>query len=365
MYSHENRRFPGRYLLRRRAERRLVPQLVGCLSLALIPVIGCSAPKPPGGVCAKDDPSAECRTAPAPQLAAAGAMKWNPGHYMQILLNESTDDKQSTRFGWYDEIATNTAIEGVALRLKWGQLEASKGQYTFDTLHAELDRLKSLDVPKRLFVRIHDRDYGDSSCDSDMYPADLRNGKGCAEASNGNLARIWDPAVTDRLIALYEAMAREFDDDPYFEGVMLIRETATNGEIRDDSYSESAYLSQLKRLAEGGAAAFARSNVVMPVNWLGNQKNVDDLIEFNAALGLGQGGPDVLPDGLSSHRVPAYNTLEGLSTGVEYRERMPILYSVEPTQLGGSLCKSCLPQDIHEFAETRLNATHLFWTRHN
>jgi hypothetical protein len=355
LYSYKNRRVDG----------RLLPQIFGCLALVLLPVSGWSAPKAPGSVCAKDDPAAECRTTPPQQSAGAGVMKWHPGHYMQVLLNDSSDDKQSTRFAWYDEIATNTAIEGVALRLKWGQLEASEGKYTFSAVRAELDRLKSLSDPKRLFIRIHDRDYGSSSCNSDMYPADLRNSKGCTEASHGNMARIWDPAVADRLIALYEALADEFDDDPYFEGVMLIRETATNGRIKDDSYSEAGYIRQLKRLAEGGAAAFERSNVVMPVNWLANQKNVDELIAFNAKLGLGQGGPDVLPEGLANQRVPAYNTLEGTSTGVEYRDRMPVLYSIEPTQLGGSLCKSCLPQDLHEFAETRLNATHLFWTRHD
>ncbi|MBN1239652.1 MAG: hypothetical protein JXB36_14205 [Gammaproteobacteria bacterium] len=346
-------------------DRRLLPQILACLGLILFPVLGSSAPKAPGGICAKSDPAAACRTTPPREAAGAGTKKWHPGHYMQVLLNDSTDDRQATRFGWYDEIAANTSIEGVALRLRWGQLEARKGEYTFATLRAELDRLKSLPEPKRLFVRIHDRDYGSSSCDSDMYPADLRNPRGCAEASHGNLARIWDPAVTDRLIALYEAMAEEFDGDPYFEGIMPIRETATNGRIRDDSFSEDAYIRQLKRLAEGAAAAFERSNVVMPVNWLGGQRNVDELIEFNAKLGLGQGGPDVLPEGLAEQRVPAYDTLEGISTGVAYRDRMPVLYSIESTQLGGSLCKRCLPQDLHAFAETRLKATHLFWTRHD
>src|SRR5690606_35466051 len=122
------------------------------------------------------------------------------------------------------------------------------------------------------------------------------------------LARIWDPAVTDRLIALYQALAEEFDKDPYFEGVMLIRETATNGEVFDNSYSQQAYVKQLKRLAKAGGEAFRRSNVIMSVNWPGDQATVDELISYNAEVGVGQGGPDVLPDGIAKQRPHAYNS---------------------------------------------------------
>src|SRR5690606_8925293 len=84
---------------------------------------------------------------------------------------------------------------------------------------------------------------------------------------------------------------------------------------------------------------------------------------YNAEVGIGQGGPDVLPDGIAKQRPHAYNSLMGRSTGVDLRTRIPVIYSIEPTQLGGNLCKKCLPGDLHRFAEEELGASHLLWTR--
>ncbi|MBN1238101.1 MAG: hypothetical protein JXB36_06350 [Gammaproteobacteria bacterium] len=334
-----------------------------CLPLVIAPALACSAPKPPPALCAKEAGDAECVAQEAPE-PPTGAVKWHPGHYMQMMLGESTRAQQPLRFGWYDEIGRNRAIAGVTLRVKWGELEGDEGEYRFDTLRRELDKLRSLPSPKQLFIRVHDRTYGNGGgCESDMYPPYLRNGNGCAATANGSIARIWDPAVADRLIALYRALAEAFDADPAFEGIMLIRETATSGKVSDSSYSHSAYKNQLKRLVEAASEAFARSNVVLPVNYLGGQENVDELIAHAAEVGAGQGGPDVLPDGLANQRPLAYNTLDGSSTGIEYRKRMPVLYSIESSQLGGSLCERCQPRDLHRYAENELNASHLFWSR--
>ncbi|MBN1238103.1 MAG: hypothetical protein JXB36_06360 [Gammaproteobacteria bacterium] len=353
------RAVPG--LLRQLPAARRRPRwyLAAALGAALIPPLAAAAPKAPGTLCL----NGSCATTKS--QTGDRAVKWNPGHYMQIRLGDSTDDMQAKRFGWYDEIASNTAIEGVALRLTWGQLEKSKGNYTFGMVRAELDKLKSLAVPKRLFIRLHDRAYGSSGqCGSgNMFPQDLRNGKGCADTGHGNTARLWDPDVTSRLIELYRAIAQEFDDEPYFEGLMLIRETATNGEVRDPSFSFDRYVAQLKRLATAASEAFEQSNVVMSVNFLGSQERVDSVIAHSAKVGVGQGGPDVLPRDLARSHPLAYNTLDGSSTGVEYRKRMPVLYSIEASQLGGSLCRTCTPRDLHEFAVGTLHASHLLWTR--
>lgn len=305
-----------------------------------------------------------------PGASASVAKKWNPGHYMQMSLGDSADNKQSTRFGWYDLIDSNTQIQGVALRLKWSQLESSSGVFTFNTVDAELVKLKSLSVPKQLFIRLIDRAYspGGAACSgSDVFPTDLRNNTGCIETTNGNAARIWDPVVQTRLIALYEAIAAQYDDDSSFEGMYLIRESATNGPLAtaDAAYSISAYTQGLKNIADGADAAFVKSNVIHSLNYGTGQTNMNSIIaHLSANTDVGVGGPDVLPTACAGQTPYPYNTLTGVSGGVDYRGAIPILYSIEASELGGGL-GDCTPDQLRDFANDTLNASHLFWTRQN
>src|SRR5690606_29995810 len=109
------RRFPAR-------SPRSSLCLAAMLGALLVPTLSLAAPKAPTSFC-----TAGTDCAPASDAPGKEGMKWNPGHYMQVRLGDSAEGKQADRFSWYDEIAGNTAIEGVVLRLSWGQLEASKG----------------------------------------------------------------------------------------------------------------------------------------------------------------------------------------------------------------------------------------------
>jgi len=347
--------------LKRLFSRRM-PWFIGLIcSASMIPLsINMAAPLPPI-VCIEG--ATDCGVS---SLPSSEPKKWHPGHYMQLSLGESKDSALRARFQHYDRIANNTQIQGVSLRIKWGQLEGAEGQYTFDTLQKDLDYLKNLAIPKRLFVRIHDRGYGRNleCATNSIFPSYLRNQKGCIKTGNGTMSRIWTPYVQDRLIALYEAMAEKWDDDPYFEGVYLIRETATNGRVNDDSeYLKAAHLEGLRRIAKAADAIFVKSNAIMPINWVeGRQSNVDELIAFNADLDIGQGGPDTLNPECSPRRPPAYNTIIGDSGGVDYRGFIPVMYSIEATQMGGGL-GNCTPNQIRDFANDVLHASHLFWSR--
>jgi len=340
---------------------RRVPWFIGLIcSSTIIPLsITIAAPLPPV-VCIGG--ATDCGVV---SLPSSEPKKWHPGHYMMLSLGESRDGALRTRFRLYQRIANNTQIQGVVLRIKWGQLEGDEGQYTFDTLQKDLDYLKNLAVPKRLFVRIHDRAFGKriECATDDVFPSYLRNQKGCLKTDKGTTSRIWTPYVQDRLIALYEAMAEKWDDDPYFEGVYLIRETAKNGVIRGDSeFSKAAHLRGLRRIAEAADAIFVKSNAIMSVNYAEGQANVDELIAFNAALDIGQGGPDTLNPACSRSYPHAYKTITGDSGGVDYRGFLPVMYSTEASQMGGKL-GNCTPDQIRDFANDVLHASHLFWSR--
>jgi hypothetical protein len=62
-----------------------------------------------------------------------------------------------------DEIAREPVIKGVQVRIWWHELERSKGSYNFSKVDAYLKKVKSLPVPKRLVVRIMDRENNTTS----------------------------------------------------------------------------------------------------------------------------------------------------------------------------------------------------------
>jgi len=62
----------------------------------------------------------------------------------------------------------------------------------------------------------------------------------------GVIARLWDPAVMDRLVALYAALAERYDGDPNVEGVVL-GETSPGFNASPSGYSRATLATQLKR----------------------------------------------------------------------------------------------------------------------
>jgi hypothetical protein len=293
-------------------------------------------------------------------------MKWNPGHYMQLFLNQSTPAWQQKRFGYYDEIASNANIEGVVLFVRWRELETALGSYAagIGYLERELEKLKSLAAPKRLYVRMAPQYYGTSGAQCDSYfPDYILDLGGCAASSSGSIAAFWNPTITNRYIALLQALAAAFDSEPYFEGIWPIRETAT-GRNPERGFDWSAFDTQLRRIALAARTAFTRTNVVMSVNYLESQARTDRFVEYLYKIGVGVGGPDTAP----TVGIWSYKTLQGHSGGVDYRGRIPIHWSVEASELGydgvgppGGYTAT----EIMDFADRTLRTSHLFWARND
>lgn len=294
--------------------------------------------------------------------AVHAQVKWTPGHYMQMLRN---NDSQATRFGYYDDIASNTAIVGVVVPFRWSQLEGSThGDYSagIGAVRAEIDKLKGLTVPKRMILKIIDFHYtATNPATSSYFPEYVRNAGGTYQGTNGVGWRRWNATMMGYYIDMIEAYAAEFESEPYFEGITLLKETAPAfGGSPPPDYTPAAYVTQVKRLALEAKQAFPTTNVVMQVNYFISQSTTNDLIAYLSTVAVGVGGPDVLPD----TNIWAYNTIQGNSVGGnhDYRGELPILYSIENSELGGSL-GTYTPQQLYDFANNVLHASHLYWDR--
>jgi hypothetical protein len=288
--------------------------------------------------------------------AASAAVKWHPGHYLMLDAYSS----QATHFSQINEIANVSSIKGVELRVWWYQLETSKGKYNFSKVDTYLKKVKSLPAPKRLVVRIMDRKFGVNSR-SGIVPTYLMSERiyrgGVTASKNGYVARLWEAPVMDRLIAVYQAMGRRYDNEPYFEGIRTGETTLGFGKSAPAGYSHAALENQYERLARSARAAMPRTSLFFSTNYLGNNAVMGELIQSFVGPGVAVGGPNVMP----------YNMTQGQRVwtgqfGADFRGLLPIVNSVEPGELGGNL-GNYTPKQISNFAYGTLHVSHLFWSR--
>lgn len=340
--------------LRRCAGWLLAPALV--LASAPIVTFAASQPVPPSNLCIEG--SGTCGTVP---VQSNKGKKWHPGHYMLMFVSDSKKSRQSVRFGYYDQIASSTTIEGAAIYVRWNELETTRGNYTAGIayLQAEINKLKSLTVPKRLYLRLFPSAWGTPG-DCSVYPTYIVDMGGCAATNHGSYPAFWKPEIADRYIALLQALGAAFDEEPYLETVWPIQETATGG--NPEGFNLEAYDTQLRRIALAASQAFKKTSVVMSVNFLGTQARVDSFIAYLGSIDVGVGGPDSCPD----CDTPSYSTVQGLSGGVDYRGKIPIQWSVEASEMGFDAVGrdgGYTAQQIYDWNNDVIRASHVLWVR--
>lgn len=301
-----------------------------------------------------------------PNASSAPQKKWHPGHYMQIQRGEG-DTNQSTRLGYYNQIANSTTIEGVSVPLRWARLETTEGNYAsgMTEFAAEIAHLKGLSVPKRLLVRINDHNFGGSCPSTSHIPAYVSAQGYTFQTNNGCNWKRYNATAMTSYINMLRAYCEAFDDEPYFEGFIVLRESPLSfgGSTPPADYSIEAYTTQYNRLMAEIVAACPKSLVISPISFLGTQSNVNAHIAYVHSIGGGAGNMDTCPSGCS---MQSDLTLRGASGGVDYRGGMPIVYSVEASVLGNDAVGpdgGFTPTQIGDFANDTMRINHLMWDR--
>ena len=102
----------------------------------------------------------------------------------------------------------------------------------------------------------------------------------------------------------------------------------------------------------------------MSVNFAGGETRIATLMDHINTLDIGFGGPDVLPfPGCGQFAIDADQVFKG-SKGTDYRGAIPSMRSMETSNMNGNN-GNCTPQQIRDWANDTLHASHLFWTRTN
>lgn len=314
---------------------------------------GQTPPAAPRAVCIEG--ASDCGRVASP--VATSRYKWHPGHY------QTTVSIGQTGIPYLSELADESHVLGIQQRYWWAQLEPRKGVYDFSLIESHLALLKPMG--KRLVIQVMDRSWSGTSA-AGVLPAYLgsepafKGGWYVKPNDMGVVAQLWEPAVMDRLIALYAALGARFDREVYVEAIMAEETTpaVSPGPPAPASYTRATLATQLKRLASAVRRAWPTTNVFLPTNFLAGE--LEGIVAHCATQQVGVGGSDVMPPphkGAEGDRI-----IRGELGGVDYRDRLPIGYGVQTPSLCGK--EGCwLPSELMDYAYGTLGATHVFWVR--
>jgi hypothetical protein len=313
-----------------------------------------------GSACAQDAPS------------TGGMIKWHPGHYMSLRGKR----QPALEMPLIDAIGNETVLQGILVEWKWSDIEKSPGVFDFSQIDQYLARVKALPTHKGLVIRIEERGFGTPNANShapmpsDMFSAAYDGGD--VWMSNGIVARIWVPAVMDRMIALYQALAARYDTDPNVEGISS-EETAVGFAAptapTPADYSAAGLLQQYQRLATASRAAWAHSNVFIQTNFLGNNTQMESLVKTLVANQAFMGGPDINPPswvaakGLSQ----AEQVLQGIAgngdSGTDYRGIVAVKSEVQTPDYRAGFADAT-PAGMYQVAYGQNHCNYMFWDRY-
>jgi hypothetical protein len=288
--------------------------------------------------------------------------KYHPGHYVSIGRAELRKGV-STAFG--------EGVRGIQLRYRWADLEPAQDQYDFSAVARDLAVAAKANL--QFVAMIEDKTFQDEP----PLPAYLQE-RYSLRSKRGYTAMRWDPYVAERMSKLVEAFGRQFDCNPYLEGIAF-QETAPSldpSQLEQSGYTPEKYRDAIVSILRSASDGLPRSRVFWYMNFLpGRQEYIADIARDLAGSGVVMGGPDILPDnGALERRVyPFYD---------EFRGQLKLFGSMQHdsyrhphgggkvkgkgggqggTQAGAGPAGYWSMEDLFAFARDHLHVNYIFW----
>jgi hypothetical protein len=271
--------------------------------------------------------------------------------------------------------ATNPAIAGAQLRYTWKELEPARDRYN---LQPVLDDIASLQKHgKRLFLQIQDASFSEvvpiptyllagpeftGGADRKLESVEQ---DGIKVRFDGWVARRWDSRVRDRFTRLLDALGRAVDGR--IEGINLA-ETAIgfeNIQFHPQGFTFENYVLGVKALMTAARRAFPRSQVIQYANFMpgdpsgpaADARYLRDIYAHAAAIGVGVGGPDLLPHrrGQQRNSLPLIASRpNGVIAGLAVQDG-------NLADLNPSTRAPVSVQELYRFATEQLKLDYIFW----
>jgi hypothetical protein len=317
--------------------------LVPVVVLAVL-VVACDMPVP--GDAAADPP------APAEPGAA---IKWHPGHYVQldgVLRADNRASLSATHREQIAELANEPTITGVKIFVQWSAAEGdTAGDYAAgkELIQQYVDWVSAID--KQLWISFLHVQFGgyDPSNLEQFFPRYIVTDEryGTTAMRNGIVTRVWQQPTMDRIIAQVRSYGETFNSSPWVEALQ-IDETAVAVADGTDDFSTSGVVTQYKRFLSAARAAWPNTGLRLAANYLGSDEQMAELIRHCAELDCMVGGPDVIPsEDIQGNRV--FTGESPPSGAVDYRGAIPFVAEIQSPELGGHE-GTWTPQQLYEHA---------------
>jgi hypothetical protein len=286
----------------------------------------------------------------AEDTSGAG-VKWHPGHYIMV------------RGAIPDVLYEEKVFLGIQKLYNWKALEPQKDRYDFSSIKGDLAVLGKRG--KRLVIQVQSKAFGEGRNVAPAYLNGPEYGGGVYKTSTGSFNPvIWNDKVNERMIALYAALGRELNSEPYLEAVVL-PETAPSSNIGRvpqpgvDPYTHEKFVGALKRQMKALKDAFPNTVVIQYTNF--PREALQELTDYQKEIGVGLGGPDVRPYdlGLGDPKsgvyrfYPQMSGIVPLGTAVQSPDYTIRRHNgpFEPTPVN----------EIYEFGRDKLRLNYMFW----
>jgi hypothetical protein len=290
-------------------------------------------------------------------------VKWNPGHYVALSRRDDASVIQALK-----EIQRFPQVKGLLLRYGWRQLEPRKGDYRFAGIDRDIQLARA--YGKRVFIMVetkafragvravpdymHTREY-----DGGAYKIRI-NAKSTIGSSDtyGENAALHNGQVRDRLIALTTALGRRYNLNNAVEGVAF-NETAMGQMLQPLTKKQiGSFFENVAQVDTATRRAFPNTVVLQFINF--PVPYMPGLVNNMVRSSVGLGGPDTFLNDhdLNRFTYPLYDRARG---------KVPIGPSVQPenyfTRSQDGPHSPPRVSELHAFAQNRLHANYLFWSR--
>lgn len=278
-------------------------------------------------------------------------VKWHPGSYRTGTTidggGSSPPNGSDTPDSAFLAMA-NTNFKGVLIAYYWGALEwGTPGNFDFSRIRHDRDVAKS--IGKQLMIQINTHEFSKSTFAPNwLLPPGIYDDpvNGWAPRCTpptvcGVAAQLYKQSTMDRYIALWNALAAEFDNDPTVELMNTSEMAAFNNP--PPGYTLGALRTQWYRWIDSQTGKWPHTTVMLAVNYFFNQTATRELIDYGITRRFGISGPDLAPYQhiWGQDVVSGWNNIAsgGAGDGVRRSGMVPIAYQMQGPDMEGT-CKS-------------------------
>ncbi|MDR2536407.1 MAG: hypothetical protein LBD29_10305 [Treponema sp.] len=267
-------------------------------------------------------------------------------------------------------------FSGAQIAYTWKSLEIEKDLYDFSAIEKDIVFLAN--KGKKLFIQIMDTSFNvkhifvpDYICKEPQYNGGVNlqytfdDDMDTNPKEAGWTARRWDTAVANRFHKLIGELGKQFDGKI---GGINFQETSVDfgstGTWHPSGFTPENYLEAVKSTMYAARSAFNQSTVIqyanfMPGEWLPlhDKGYLAAVFEYAAHIGIGIGGPDIIP-----YRLGQMN--HGYYFARQYQGKLVFGFAVQEGNYDQINMKTNAPltvEEIYDFAKHYLCADYIFW----